>query len=115
MTSLMRTSGIAALLFGLGAVAGAQEGAVGNGPPERITTDTLVYCRQLAARLEALTAIGMHVPTRVSDLSSVGKEMCDHGLTRGGILRLRSAIVLMMNQETQDARRTDPGQINPGR
>jgi hypothetical protein len=106
----MRTSGVAALLFGLGAVAGAQDAAVDHTAPEQVTTDTLVYCRQLAARLEQLTQVAVATPTKVVDLSTAGKQMCEHGLTRAGILRLRSAIVMMLHDQDGDPA---PGKTGP--
>ena len=97
MNRLARTSSFAALLFGLGAVTGAHDGAVGESPPEQITTDTLAYCRELAARLEQLTNAAAEIPAAVTTLSVVGKQMCEQGLTRAGIMRLRTAIVLMLH------------------
>ncbi len=38
-------------------------------------------------------------PQEVMVLSSEGQRMCDQGLTRGGILRLRRALVLLLHRE----------------
>ena len=35
------------------------------------------------------------VPREASDLTTEGQRMCDHGQTRGGIMRLRSALMIM--------------------
>jgi hypothetical protein len=37
-------------------------------------------------------------PQEVTFLSSEGQRMCDQGQTRGGILRLRRALMLMMQR-----------------
>jgi hypothetical protein len=37
-------------------------------------------------------------PEEVTSLSSEGQRMCDQGKTRGGILRLRRALLLMTHQ-----------------
>ena len=41
---------------------------------------------------------GAPPPQEVTFLSSEGQRMCDQGQTRGGILRLRRALVLMMHR-----------------
>jgi len=107
MTLLARISAAAVLMSCLIAVSGAQSGS-SDAPPEQITTDTLAYCRELAARLERLTGTAALIPASVVRLSSAGKDMCDRGLTRGGILRLRKAIVLMMHPEIEGAGETAP-------
>ena len=38
-------------------------------------------------------------PQEVMALSTEGQRMCDQGLTRGGILRLRRALMLMLHQD----------------
>jgi hypothetical protein len=35
------------------------------------------------------------VPREASDLTTEGQKMCSHGQTRGGIMRLRSALMIM--------------------
>jgi hypothetical protein len=37
-------------------------------------------------------------PQEVASLSTEGQRMCDQGQTRGGILRLRRALMLMISQ-----------------
>jgi hypothetical protein len=98
MSRLVRTSSVAALIFGLGATIGVNGPAIGE-QPAAVTSDTPEYCRQLAVRLDELTTEDRAVPTAVRDLSTAGRTMCDHGLTRGGIMRLRSAIVMMLDEQ----------------
>ncbi len=61
-----------------------------------ITTDTIAYCGQLHDRVEAMMrAATVAPPPEVVDLTTQGERMCDHGLARGGILRLRRALSIM--------------------
>jgi hypothetical protein len=80
------------LALGLGA-AGAQNMLVQSTPME-VTTDTVEYCDQLVA-----TALRQEtrqpVPQEARLLSEEGRQMCDQGKVRGGILRLRRALLLM--------------------
>ncbi|HVY17018.1 MAG TPA: hypothetical protein VHB27_17480 [Rhodopila sp.] len=73
-------------------------------PPMEVTTDTPEYCRQLADRVRDLVEVAPAKPPReVDDLSAEGQKMCDHGQTRGGILRLRQALLLMMKHDDPPA------------
>jgi hypothetical protein len=61
-----------------------------------ITSDTPEYCLHLLDRLSSLVRQAVQPPPHeVTDLSSEGQRMCDHGQPRGGIMRLRRALVLM--------------------
>ena len=66
---------------------------------DRVTSDTPEYCLFLLDKVSAMVRQA-HTPppVEVTQLSTEGQRMCDHGLTRPGILRLRRAVVLM--QET---------------
>lgn len=67
-----------------------------QGGPMEITTDTPEYCRKLLNRIGDLIRLATApVPQEASDLTTEGQRMCDHGQTRGGIMRLRSALMLM--------------------
>jgi len=73
----------------------AQVNAVPAGPME-ITTDTPEYCQKLLNRIGELVRLATApVPHDATDLTNQGQRMCDHGQTRGGIMRLRSALMLM--------------------
>lgn len=68
--------------------------------PMEVTTDTPEYCHQLAERVHNLVQIASGKPPReVTDLSVEGQKMCDHGQTRGGIMRLRQAILIMKHDD----------------
>jgi hypothetical protein len=97
MHRLIRISGLAVLLLGSGLSTGMLPSAAGQAPAEKVTTDTLTYCHQLAARLDQLKSSSVNPPAEVNDLGVAGKDMCEHGSVRGGILRLRSAIVILMH------------------
>jgi hypothetical protein len=68
---------------------------VGQAPPAQVTTDTPQYCLQLLDQVSELVRISAHPPQEVSNLSTEGQRMCDQGQTRGGIMRLRRALVLL--------------------
>jgi hypothetical protein len=64
--------------------------------PMEITSDTPEYCQKLLTRIGQLVHVTTaSVPREVADLTSAGQRMCDRGQTRGGIMRLRSALMLM--------------------
>ncbi len=96
MVRLIRISAIAVLLLGLDGGSGLRLSAAGE-TPQQVTTDTLDYCHQLAARVDQLTSAGPRPPETVAELSAAGKDMCARGVIRGGIMRLRSAIVLLLH------------------
>jgi hypothetical protein len=71
----------------------------GQSPPQEVTSDTPEYCLQLLDRVsEMVRGASEPPPQEVTFLSSEGQKMCDQGQTRGGILRLRRALVMMKQQ-----------------
>ncbi len=73
-------------------------------PPMEVTTDTTEYCLQLAERVNSLVGVApAKPPQQVAYLQDEGKRMCEHGQTRGGILRLRQAILLMKHDDSPAA------------
>ncbi len=69
-------------------------------PPQHITSDTPAYCLQLLDRVSEMVRSALTPPPQeVGYLSTEGQRMCDQGQTRGGILRLRRALMLMMHQK----------------
>jgi hypothetical protein len=90
------------LLFTLGALstissgpAAAQDQVVQSNPMV-VTTDTPEYCLHLLDRVSELVRLAtLPVPREVTDLTTEGHRMCAHGQTRGGIMRLRSALMIM--------------------
>jgi len=99
MSPHSRTTGLAGILACLGIGGFVLVGAMpvhGQAPPQRITSDTPEYCLQLLDQVSQLVRIaGASPPQEVSSLSSEGQRMCDQGQTKGGILRLRRALMLM--------------------
>ena len=69
-------------------------------PPQPVTSDTPEYCLHLLDRVgEMVRRADGPPPQDVTSLSTEGQRMCDQGQTRGGILRLRRALVLMMHPD----------------
>ncbi len=94
MGPMARTIGLGAATVWLGAVP-----LVGQPPPQPVTSDTPEYCLHLSDRVSEMVRVaGSPPPREVTFLSSEGQRMCDQGQTRGGIMRLRRALVLMMHQ-----------------
>ena len=61
----------------------------------RITTDTPEYCWHLANEVAATPREFRQLPPDVRVLAVEGQRMCDHGLIRGGIMRLRRALLML--------------------
>lgn len=94
MGPMARTIGLGVATVWLGAVPLA-----GQSPPQPVTSDTPEYCLHLLDRLSEMVRVAGSPPSReVAVLSSEGRRMCGQGQTRGGILRLRRALVMMMHQ-----------------
>ena len=65
-----------------------------------VTSDSPEYCGVLMSRISGLThSTAMPPPTEAAALSEEGERMCDHGQTRGGIMRLRRALLIMRGGE----------------
>lgn len=76
--------------------------AGGQMAPAQITTDTPDYCVQLQEQVgREVRAALSPPPPDVRLLSDEGQHMCDRGQVRGGIARLRRALVLMHQLETR--------------
>jgi hypothetical protein len=100
--SVMRALSVAGVCLPLSAsllVSGAPVSAQVNptvSQPMEITTDTPEYCQKLLRRITELVRLATApVPHEASDLTTEGEKMCDHGQTRMGIMRLRSALMMM--------------------
>jgi hypothetical protein len=89
---------VAAPLGGLAGHAAAPE----DGADKQVmvvTTDSSAYCRTLSGTIEAHGAL----PREVRELKAEGDGLCKQGQVRGGITRLRRALlVLRMGQPAQD-------------
>lgn len=63
--------------------------------PVVVTTDTPQYCLHLLDKVSELMRLAPAPPPEVTSLSTEGQRMCGQGQTRGGITRLRRALVLL--------------------
>jgi hypothetical protein len=63
-----------------------------------VTSDSPEYCGVLLNRITGLShTAAMPPPTEAAMLSREGARMCVHGQTRGGIMRLRRALLIMLH------------------
>ena len=87
--------GVPVLLASLG-LAGR---AMADEPPSfALTSDTPAYCAQLVRQVAE-----RHSPSfDVQRLLAEGREMCESGQVRGGIRRLRRALVLLHHRGVRD-------------
>ncbi len=96
------------LLLALGAfptVAVGPVAAQDQSVPIIVTTDTPEYCLYLLDRVsELVRGAANPVPHEVTDLTTEGHRMCAHGQTRSGIMRLRSALMMMERGEVGTVR-----------
>ena len=80
---------LVSLLLASGTVR-AQDGRDVQAPME-VTTDTGSYCSSLWRQIRAYGAL----PREVRDLQTEGHELCSTGQVRGGINRLRRALMVL--------------------
>lgn len=98
MSPLARNAGVAGLTAGLGIALLATVPGVSHAPPAVVTTDTAAYCRQLSAKLTELIRIAPRPPEdAVLSMGVEGRHLCDEGQVRGGILRLRRGVTVMLH------------------
>jgi hypothetical protein len=72
----------------------------GDSDTLEVTTDTPEYCQYLHTKVDSQVHLASTPPPReVTDLSAEGERMCEHGQTRGGIMRLRRALLLLMHDD----------------
>jgi hypothetical protein len=87
---------VPACLFVLGTQIGAARGQGGTTAFPEITTDSREYCERLRREITCLIRQAtIPLETRILDLSAEGQRMCEQGRTRGGIQRLRRAMVIL--------------------
>jgi len=98
MTRVARVYGVAGLLLSVSAWV-ALSTVSGQPAPQQVTTDTPQYCLVLLDRVSDLVRdLAAPPPQEVTNLSMAGQQMCDQGRTRGGIMRLREALVLLQGR-----------------
>jgi hypothetical protein len=89
---VIRSLGLGLLLLN----GGPATAAGADSPPSVVTTDTPEYCQKLFDRIgQEIQTAAAPPPVEVASLSTEGKRMCHDGLTRGGILRLRRALLIL--------------------
>lgn len=97
MSPLVRTTGLAGLTAGLGIALIATVPGVSQPPAVVVTTDTAAYCRELSGKLTELVRIAPRPPEdEVLDMGTEGRHLCEEGQVRGGILRLRRGVMVML-------------------
>ena len=72
----------------------------GAAVPMVVTSDTDAYCQTLLAEIRAYSTL----PPTVRALTQDGSRLCDEGLVRSGINRLRRALMVLHS-----------GHVTPGR
>ncbi|HET6183996.1 MAG TPA: hypothetical protein VFA03_10440 [Acetobacteraceae bacterium] len=102
MSLVVRIAGIAGIAAGIGIVLAFVIPRSGPTPTVVVTTDTEPFCQQLSAKLQELIRVSPRPPQPdVLSLGDEGRHLCDIGEVRGGILRLRRGVALMMHQLDQ--------------
>jgi hypothetical protein len=101
MSRAARIYGLTGLLLCLTAWM-ARAPVSGQPAPQQITTDTPQYCLVLLDRVSDLVrSLSAPPPQEITNLSTDGQRMCEQGQTRGGIMRLREALVMLRAQARQ--------------
>ncbi len=103
MSPLVRTASLAGLTAtALGMVLIAAVPSVGSLAPAVVTTDTPAYCRELSEKLAELIRIAPRPPEdEVLSMGTDGRHLCQTGQVRGGILRLRRSVLVMLHDLDQ--------------
>lgn len=73
----------------------SQSPPAASSDPLTVTTDTPAYCNDLAARIRTEQQTHPSAQPEVQTLAEEGQHMCDHGLIRGGLIRLRRAWLML--------------------
>ncbi len=106
---MIRKPLIASLLL-LSSATGAGSGAAGPwpaAPPMVVTTDTDAYCTTLSRQIDQHRGA---LPEAVAQLRAQGLRLCADGQVRGGINRLRRALVVLDRPAGADEPDEDEGQ-----
>ena len=84
--------------------------AVAQEPPSyELTTDTPAYCTQLAHDVAARHSASPEVERLLTE----GEAMCARGQIRGGILRLRRALLILHHRGARSELQLPPAQATP--
>jgi hypothetical protein len=105
MSPLVRTTGIAGLTttgLGMLLVATVPSARPYQSPPAVVTTDTVAYCRELSEKFAELIRVAPRPPEdEVLSMGTDGRHLCQEGKIRGGLLRLRRGVLVMMRNLDQ--------------
>jgi hypothetical protein len=93
--TFVRSVAPAALWLFLGLLPASGQGLPAESDRMRVMSDTPEYCWHLANEVAAAQRETRNLPPDVRFLAVEGQRMCDRGLIRGGILRLRRALLLL--------------------
>ena len=78
----------------------AADGVHAQPAPVAVTTDTPEYCERMTARVETCPDL----TAEMHRLLDEGRHLCARGEVRGGIMRLRRAMLLIQGREHADPR-----------
>jgi hypothetical protein len=92
---------LAAVLLVLGAATALSQPAPPppSAGPLRVTTDTPEYCETLAQRVARAEQARPNAPHQAEELAEEGHSMCTVGLIRGGLVRLRRALLMLRTEK----------------
>lgn len=94
--AVYRNALVLTLLLGLGSAAALSQSPSEALPaPLTVTTDTPQYCDDLAHRIATERRAHPTPQPEVQQLAEEGQQMCDNGLIRGGLIRLRRALLIL--------------------
>jgi hypothetical protein len=93
--TFVRSVTSAALWVLLGLLPASGQGLTVDTDRMRVMTDTPEYCWHLANEVAVEQRQAREPSPDVRVLAGEGRRMCDRGLIRGGILRLRRALLLL--------------------
>jgi len=77
----------------------SQSEPVPSADPMRVTTDTPQYCDTLANQVAQASRAHPAAMPQAKSLAAEGQRMCDEGLIRGGLARLRRALLMLQSSK----------------
>jgi len=93
--NLVRSMAPVAVWLCLGLLPASSQGLLADSDRMQVMTDTPEFCWHLVNKVAAAQRDPHDVPPDVRMLAREGQRMCDHGLIKAGILRLRRALMLL--------------------
>ena len=92
---------LAAVLLALGAATALSQPAPPppSAGPAWVTSDTREFCERLAERVARAEQARPDPPRQVEELAEEGHSMCAVGLIRGGLVRLRRALMMLRSDK----------------